>query len=218
MVLSGNVRYAKKAAEHEIVTYINYPFSISETFQIKNLNANFKKSINTIDKIINICIKKNKIPLISIASAFGNPYGDEWNIDILMNWIDIITAKGLRFISLADTNAMSNVDTIFRIFSRASKEFPNVEFNFHLHTKPHKMIKKISAAYDAGCRNFDTVFNGMGGCPMTGKKLIANVNTLDFVNFLDTKNIKHKLNKEKLTKANEKATDILFNSSLNCSK
>ncbi|MCF6183962.1 MAG: hypothetical protein L3J56_04935 [Bacteroidales bacterium] len=92
-VLVGNSYFAKRLAEYEQVDYINYPFAISEIFQKKNLKANFKKSLKDIDKIIDICIQKNKKPIISISEAFGNPYGEDWGIDILMDWIEVLYDK-----------------------------------------------------------------------------------------------------------------------------
>ena len=207
-VLVGNERYAEIASQYDNVDYINYPFSISNIFQKKNMNANLDKSINTVAKILNVCEKYNKKPNITIAVAFGNPYDDDWGIDILMDWIEVLYDMGLRYIPLADTTASGSSHLIGLVFDNVIREFSDVEFNFHLHTKHEDTIPKIEAAYNSGCRNFDTVFNGMGGCPMSGKELVANLNTFEFINWLNVNNISHKIEKSFFDNAIKKALEM----------
>jgi len=207
-VLAGNSYFAKRLAEYDIVDYINYPFAISEIFQKKNLNATFNKSLKEIDKIIDLCIQKNKKPIISISEAFGNPYGEDWGIDILLDWIDVLYEKGLRYLPLADTTASGTAHLIALVFSNVTREFPDVEFNFHLHSKPEETIPKIEAAYEGGCRNFDTVFNGMGGCPMTGKVPVANLDTFIFYQWLKETDTEHGLSESVFNEAINKASEI----------
>ena len=207
-VIVGNVRYAQNAAEIPIVNYINYPFSISETFLKRNLNSNFSKSYRQIDEIIELSKKARKQPVISITSAFGNPYGDVWSLEILEYHIRELQKRDLNYIPLADTTAEANAERIEQVFNYVGSEFSDIEFNLHLHTRADDMNAKIKAAYKAGCRNFDTVFNGMGGCPMSGKELTANVNTADFVAWLNSKGIEHKLNYNLLLDSVETAEKI----------
>lgn len=207
-VLAGNAYFAKQLAEYEQVDYINYPFAISEIFQKKNLNANFTQSLKQIDKIIDLCIQKNKKPIISISEAFGNPYDEDWGIDILMDWIEVLYDKGLKYLPLADTTASGSAHLIGLVFTNVIREFPDIEFNFHLHSKPEETIPKIEAAYEAGCRNFDTVFNGMGGCPMTGKEIVANTDTFTFYEWLKSNEIENKLNNKVFDEIISKAGEI----------
>lgn len=207
-VLVGNAYFAKQLAEYEQVDYINYPFAISEIFQKKNLNANFTQSLKQIDKIIDLCIQKNKKPIISISEAFGNPYDEDWGIDILMDWIEVLYDKGLKYLPLADTTASGSAHLIGLVFTNVIREFPDIEFNFHLHSKPEETIPKIEAAYEAGCRNFDTVFNGMGGCPMTGKEIVANTDTFTFYEWLKSNEIENKLNNKVFDEVISKAGEI----------
>ncbi len=209
-VLVGNERYAEIASQYSIVDYINYPFSISNVFQKRNMNADLNKSIKTVEKVLNICEKYNKKPIITIAVAFGNPYDDDWGIDILMDWLEVLYNMGIRYFPLADTTASGTSHLIGLVFSNLIREYPDVEFNLHLHTKSEDTINKIEAAYNAGCRNFDTVFNGMGGCPMTGKELIANLNTVDFINWLNTNKISHKIKNSFFEKIIKKADSIFI--------
>ncbi len=207
-VLAANATYAEKAVQYDKVTYVSYPFSVSEIFLQKNLKSDFKKSEKIIDDIVNLSQKYDKQLIISLSMAFGNPYGELYSLDILHNWVEKLQAKGIHFISLADTVASGNADLIFDVFTNLKANFTDIEFNLHIHTLARDIDAKLEAAFAAGCRNFDTVFNGLGGCPMSGKELIANLETMQFVNFLDNHKIKHKLNREKLILANKKASQI----------
>ncbi len=200
-VLVGSSKYAQQASEYDIINQIKYPFAICEKFQKKNLNVNFGKALKEIDEIINICIKADKQPVITLATAFGNPYEEDWGIDILMDWIEELYDKDLKYIPLADTTASADAHLIGTVFYNVIEEFPDIEFNFHMHSKPEEIIDKIEGAIDGGCTNFDTVLKGRGGCPMTGKELVANLDTFTFLNYLDEKNIEHKINRELLNKA-----------------
>ncbi len=183
-VLVGNSKYAKELAEYECVDYINYPFSISEKFQMKNLNKDILESEKEVDKIIDICINSGKEAVISIAAAFGNPYGDKWSPDILLDRVMYFYDKNIKHISLADTLAMSSSHIIGNVFTEAIIEFPEMNFNFHLHSKKEFALEKVEAALIAGCRSFDTVYGNMGGCPMTGSSPTANMDTLSFISWL----------------------------------
>ncbi len=207
-VLVGNSRYALQAAKIPSVDYINYPFSVSETFLQKNLKSNFEKSYRETDAIIQTAKQAGKKAVITISSAFGNPYGDPWSIGILSEHIDNLARRGLKYIPIADTTSEADAERMYKVFSEINHSFPDVEFNVHLHTYPDQMTEKVQALYDAGCRSFDTVFNGMGGCPMSGKQLIGNLNTMDFILWLDERNIPHKLNREALAEAAEAAKAI----------
>lgn len=195
-VLVGNSKYAEKLSFYDCVKYINYPLSISEKFQLKNLKANHAQSKIEVDKILNIALKANKNAIISVSAAFGNPYKDEWDIEILIKWIEYLRSLGLRFIPLADTTASGTSHTVAHVFSIIIEQFKDIEFNFHLHSDSSTVDEKIEAAYLAGCRNFDTVYGNMGGCPMTGHDLTANLDTVAFLKWLDDRHEPHKINRE----------------------
>lgn len=200
MVLVANKEGALKAANIDKIDQVIYPFSISPTFLQKNINADFQKSEAIMDDIINICEKNNKEPIIYLAMAFGNPYGDEWSIDIIHEWVEKLIRKGVKTIPLSDITGESTPEKIKQVYSSLIPLYPSIEFGFHLHSKPDDWHEKIEAAYESGCRRFDTVLGGLGGCPMTGYELLSNLDTANFLSYLNKQNIETKINREQLKK------------------
>ena len=185
LVIIGNERGAKEAANFDEISYIGFPFSVSETFQIKNINSNIKSSLLLIEKIQNICIKKNKKLVIYFSMAFGNPYGDEWSIYIVAHWAEkLLQDFGINILSLSDTIGSSNPINISWLFSKLIQEFPNVEFGAHLHSNAISIKEKIMAAYQAGCRRFDGALMGIGGCPLAKDELVGNIPTEKIIDIL----------------------------------
>jgi hydroxymethylglutaryl-CoA lyase len=120
--------------------------------------------------------------------AFGNPYGDFWNTEIIEEWVDILSKLGVKIIALSDTVGISTPEVINAVFSTVIPRYPNVEFGFHLHTAPNAWQNRIAAAFSGGCRRFDTVLNGIGGCPLSGKDMIGNLKTSNLFSFLENNN------------------------------
>jgi hydroxymethylglutaryl-CoA lyase len=188
MVLLVNKKGAQQISEIDEITDICYPFPISESFAKRNLNSTIEKCLETVDEIRNISIKVNKNFIVYISMAFGNPYGDGWHTDILSKWVEVLKNKGIRFIPLSNVSVEVDEKKITEVFSRVIPQFPEIEFGLHLHSDNQNWFEKIDAAYSAGCRRFDGVINGMGGCPMTGKEVLGNLATENLVQFLKTKN------------------------------
>ena len=209
LVLVANKKGGEEASEFDEINSLIFPFSISPTFLKYNINSNFSNSFKTIYELKNICEKRKKNLIIYIAMAFGNPYGDPWNIDIIFEWAEKLNNIGIKIIPFSDILGNSTPSRIQEVFSSVIKEFPEIEFGFHLHSKPDDWIEKIESAYESGCRRFDTVIGGLGGCPMTGKELLGNLNTLNFINFLNKKNIPHNINLAILQDAVEKSKTII---------
>ena len=174
-VIVANRRGAHDAVEYDEVDILGYPFSISETFQLRNTNATIEKSFERIADIQAIAIKNNKQLLVYLSMGFGNPYGDEWNVEIVEKYVSKLYSMGIRLFSLSDTIGVSNPESINYLFSNLIPRFPDVEFNAHLHTNPDTWEEKVKAAYDSGCRSFDGAINGFGGCPMAKDELTGNM-------------------------------------------
>ena len=211
LALVGSKKGGEIASQFEKIDYIAYPFSVSETFQKFNLNSDFTKSIETIEFIQNQCVKIEKEIVLYIAMAFGNPYGDKWNIDLVFEWIDKFRKMGIKQITFSDPAAVADAEKIALLFSRFKDEYADseIELGVHIHSEPDNWYEKVDAAYKNGCRQFDTVINGFGGCPMSQKKLISNLKTGDLLNYLDAQNCNYNnLDLEAYQLALEKANEI----------
>lgn len=211
LVLVGSKRGGEKAASLDKIDAIAYPFSVSETFQKYNLNSDFKKSLETMEFIQNLCLKTAKELHLYLAMAFGNPYGDEWNVDIVFAWLHRFKKMGIKQISLSDPAAMAKPETIALLFSKFQKEYENseIELGIHIHSEPHNWREKVAAAFQNGCRCFDAVINGFGGCPMSKKALVGNLKTGDLLSYLEeVGNHDKKLNMDAYQRALEKADEV----------
>jgi hydroxymethylglutaryl-CoA lyase len=183
MVLVVNKKGAEIISGVPEITHISYPHSISESFLKKNINASVGQSLETVRDIVNICEKSGKQPVIYISMAFGNPYGDPWSKDILVESIAALEKLGVKIIPLSNVVIEIEKGIIKEIFSLLIPEFQTIELGLHLHTTNQNWQGNILAAYDAGCRRYDSVINGYGGCPMSGKEMLGNLKTENLVEF-----------------------------------
>lgn len=189
LAIIANVRGAEDAVEFEEISYLGFPFSISETFQQRNTNSSIAESLTRVEEIQDLCIRNKKELVVYISMAFGNPYRDEWSSDVVIDWTRRLSNLGIKIIALSDTIGVSNQDNISYLFSNIIPEFPNVEIGAHLHTTPETWEEKVNAAYKNGCRRFDSAIKGYGGCPMAADKLTGNMPTEKLLSYLDKNNI-----------------------------
>ena len=210
MALTGNIKGALNASAFDEITFLGFPFSISPTFLKLNINAGFDKALRIIDEINNLCVKRNKKLKVYLAMAFGNPYGDESNPEIVLKWTEVLNKAGIKYITLSDITGVSNKDIITTIYSGLFNDFKNIEFGFHLHTSSESWYDKVGAAWKSGCRSFDSVINGMGGCPTTGYELVGNLNTINLINYFDEQKIKTSIDKTALDNAVRKNTELIM--------
>ncbi|MCY1538507.1 Hydroxymethylglutaryl-CoA lyase YngG [compost metagenome] len=137
--------------------------------------------------MLQLCDKSNKTAVVYLSMGFGNPYGDEWNVEILMHWAEKLVTRGVKILSLADTTGVSTPEKITAILPPLLSTFNDIEIGLHLHSTPFTRLEKIAAAYEAGCTRFDSALKGYGGCPMATDDLTGNLATEDLINFLTTK-------------------------------
>ena len=202
LVIIGNERGAREAVDYEEITYLGFPFSISETFQKRNINSSIKESLIRLEKIQNLCVKNNKKLVTYFSMAFGNPYGDEWSIYIVAHWVEkLLNDFGIDILSLSDTIGSSTPNVITWLFSKLIEEFPNVEFGAHLHSSPDKYFDKLQSAYEAGCKRFDGSILGIGGCPMAKDDLVGNIATEKMIDFLNGKSENLQLDNDSFQKS-----------------
>ena len=185
LAIVANMRGAKDAAQHKEIKYLGYPFSISETFQLRNTNATIEESLDRVKNIQDLCIKNNKKMVLYISMGFGNPYGDDWNVDIVQKWVSELAKLDISIFSLSDTIGVSTPDSISYLFSNLIPAYPDLSFGAHLHTQPHNWKEKVESAYNSGCRRFDGAIKGYGGCPMAKDDLTGNMPTEHMVNYFD---------------------------------
>ncbi len=201
LAIIGNKRGAERASKFPQIKFLGYPYSISESFLRRNINSNFEKAYADVNEIKNICERSQQELVIYISNAFGNLYGDPWSADIVHEHVSLLSKIGIKSIPLSDTSGIGNAQSISTAFKAVVEEFPEIEFGAHLHTHKDNWKDNLGAAWDAGCRSFDTVMNGLGGCPMSGKKLIGNLPTFDLLRFLEDKDEDHHLNMKALNVA-----------------
>ena len=184
----ANTRGAKDAAGFEEIQYIGFPFSISETFQLRNTNSTIEESLHTVSDILEICAQSNKEPVIYLSMGFGNPYGDMWNADIVTKWVSRLVDMGTKILSISDTVGIANSESISYLFKNLIPAYPDVELGAHFHSHQNNWREKVDAAYKFGCRRFDCAVKGYGGCPMAKDDLTGNLpteNLISYANGLD---------------------------------
>ncbi|MGZ4117970.1 MAG: hydroxymethylglutaryl-CoA lyase, partial [Bacteroidia bacterium] len=193
--------------EFEEISYLGFPFSISETFQQRNTNSSITESLSRVEEINDLCIRNKKELVVYISMAFGNPYGDEWSSDVAISWTKRLAQMGIKIIALSDTIGVSNPENISYLFSKLIPEFPGVEIGAHLHTTPDKWEEKVHAAYISGCRRFDSVVKGYGGCPMAADQLTGNMPTENLIEYFKKHNIATGLDENAFAEAMKLSTD-----------
>lgn len=202
LTIVGNERGARQAAEFDEISYLGFPFSISETFQKRNINSTIEDSFHRAEEILNCCVIKQKDLVVYISMAFGNPYNDPWDADIVLEWTHKLHNElGVEIISLSDTIGVAQPKTIEYLFHSLIPELPNVELGAHLHTTPDTWEEKVAAAVQSGCVRFDGALKGYGGCPMAKDDLTGNMPTENLFDYFQRKKIDTGLNATEFSKS-----------------
>jgi len=198
LAIIANLRGAEEASVFDRITYLGFPFSVSKTFQKRNTNSTIEESLKRVEEIQNLCINKNKKLVIYISMAFGNPYDDPYDEDIVFNWVEKLVELDIEIVSLADTVGMATPDHVYDMTSYLVESLPSTEIGVHLHSTFENWQEKLDAAVKAGCKRFDGALKGIGGCPMADDKLIGNMNTEWMINYFETKGIDTGIDKNAL--------------------
>jgi hydroxymethylglutaryl-CoA lyase len=172
-----NEKGAQRAVETKAVSTLGFPYSISPTFLQNNQKQTLEDAIEELEKIGKIGGDAGLDTVVYISMAFGNPYGDLWNVDEIVEAIGLLESESIHAISLADTVGMASPAQINEVLSAALAKYNYLEIGVHLHSRPDQAIEKILAAYDAGCRRFDSAIGGLGGCPFAQDALVGNIPT-----------------------------------------
>lgn len=208
LAIVANSRGAEDAAAFAEIDYLGYPFSISETFQLRNTNATIQESLERVKQIQDICVRFKKQLVLYISMGFGNPYGDPWNAEIVKTWVDQLQALDINIFQLSDTIGVATPQSIRYIFSELIATYPELEFGAHFHTVPQLWQEKIEAAYQSGCRRFDGAIKGYGGCPMAKDDLTGNMPTENMIAYFHEVEERTGINLEILLRALAKAQEV----------
>ncbi len=208
LAIVANIRGAEDAVLYKEITYLGFPFSISPTFQLRNTNSTLTESLERVGAIQKLCIKNQKQLVIYLSMGFGNPYGDEYNQEILLHWADEIAEREIQIISLADTVGVATAARINFALTTLIPKYPNVEFGVHLHSAVANRKEKLEAAVDAGCIRFDGALKGIGGCPMAQDELIGNFDSVFMIDYFSEKQLLNKLDKAALEESLRLASEI----------
>jgi len=208
LAIIANERGAQEAVVFDEISYLGFPFSVSETFQKRNTNSTIAESLGRVEEIQNLCIKNKKELVVYISMGFGNPYGDVYNEAIVFDWVNKLVDMDIKIISLADTVGLATKEQVYHITKHLVDSLPETEIGVHLHSTPTNWKEKIDAALQAGCKRFDGALKGIGGCPMADDELVGNMDTELMIPYFEEKDLLNNLDKEALSKCSFLASEI----------
>ena len=211
LAIVANVRGAKAAAAFDEIEFLGFPFSISENFQMRNTHKTINESEEILKDILQVADQHHKKVVVYLSMAFGNPYGDPWDVDIVAGWTERLHKMGVQILSLSDTVGTSNASSIAYLFSNLIPAYTSVEFGAHLHTHPASWHEKVEAAFEAGCMRFDGAIQGFGGCPMAKDELTGNMPTEKLLSYFTTKKIQTNLDVLAFESAHNAASALFLN-------
>ncbi len=188
-VIVANFQGAEKALKHSKIDILGFPFSISETFQHRNTNKSQEEAFEQIKRILELCKSENKELNVYFSMAFGNPYGEFWKWEDVDFWAKRFSEIGIKNILLSDTTGVATPESISLLFNKIPKKYPEINFGGHFHNRYEDSYIKLKAAYDEGCRRFDSAIKGIGGCPFAKDDLVGNMPTEQVFNFMTAEKI-----------------------------
>src|ERR1700744_4559111 len=189
LAIVANFRGGEEAASFEAVSYLGFPFSVSEAFQLRNTNKTIDGAFGTVEELQELCARTQKELVVYLSMGFGNPYGDVWNEEIVFEWASALARLGVKTLSIADTVGLATPEQVFSVTDYLIRQLPQCTIGVHLHSSPHNRKAKIDAALDAGCRRFDGALKGIGGFPMAVDELVGNMDTEWMIHHFDKKGL-----------------------------
>ena len=210
LAIVANLRGAEEAAVFDQITYLGFPFSVSETFQQRNTNSSIDESLKRVEEIQHLCTDRKKKLVIYISMAFGNPYDDLYDADIVFNWVEKLVELDIEIISLADTVGIATPGQVYDMTSYLVESLPTTEIGVHLHSTFENWHQKLDAAVKAGCKRFDGALKGIGGCPMANDELVGNMNTEWMIDYFENHGINAGLDKNALQESLRIAEEIFI--------
>jgi hydroxymethylglutaryl-CoA lyase len=209
LAIIANERGAEDACSFEEISYLGYPFSVSEEFQKRNTNSTIEETLHRVEFIQNKCVLSNKKLVIYISMGFGNPYGENWSPDLVLNWTErLVKLFGIEIIAISDTIGSAKKEDITFLYKTLIPELPQIEFGAHMHVRQENAKEIIKTAFDAGCRRFDSAIRGFGGCPMAKDDLTGNMPTEIMLDYFMENSINTSIDNYAFKKAWQVSTSI----------
>jgi hydroxymethylglutaryl-CoA lyase len=208
LTIVANIRGAEEASAHEKVDVLGFPFSLSETFQQRNANSSVAEAFDRLKAIRDISAARGKALVAYLSMGFGNPYGDHYSKELVMEWAEKITALGVDIVSLADTVGTATPELVEELCISVIAVTGASKFGLHLHSTPDTWHAKVTAAYEAGCLRFDGAIMGVGGCPMAADDLTGNLDTLSLIGYFTSRNTLQSINHLLLRNCVQQAREI----------
>jgi hydroxymethylglutaryl-CoA lyase len=189
LAIVANLRGAEDAVVYDQISYLGFPFSVSETFQQRNTHSTIEESLERVEDIQNLCIKTGKELVVYMSMGFGNPYGDRYSEEVVFEWVNKLVAMDIGIISLADTVGIATAEQVYDMTEYLVQSLPGTEIGVHLHAAPLNWKLKLDAAINAGALRFDGALKGIGGCPMAEDELVGNMNMEKMIDHFEQKNM-----------------------------
>lgn len=208
LAIVANYRGAEEASVFEEISYLGFPFSVSETFQQRNTHSSIEESLGRVEDIQNLCVKTGKELVVYMSMGFGNPYGDPYDEEIVFNWVNRLVGMDIGIISLADTVGLATPEQVYDMTSYLVESLPATEIGVHLHSTAANWQQKLDAAFKAGCQRFDGALKGIGGCPMADDELVGNMNSEWMISYFEQRLLLPDLDKEALNNSLQIAAEI----------
>lgn len=183
----GNIKGAQRARPFPQVKYLGFPYSISPVFLQKNIQSSPEQALIRLLEIQEEAENYGKIPLVYLSMAFGNPYQDPWSIHLISDAVGTLVDKGFYHINLSDTIGVATPEVLKSVFLDLTQTYPQVVLGAHLHVRSSNRVLNLEAAWQGGCRIFDSALKGYGGCPVTGDSQTGNLPTEFLLEFLHEK-------------------------------
>ncbi len=208
LAIIANRRGAEEAMVFDEISYLGFPFSVSDTFQQRNTHSSIGESLGRVEEVQELCVKSGKQLVVYISMGFGNPYGDPYDEEIVFEWVNRLVAMDIGIISLADTVGLARPEQVYTLTRYLVETLPGTEIGVHLHSTPLNWKEKLDAAVKAGCRRFDGALKGVGGCPMADDELVGNMDTELMIPYFETQHLLGKMDQEVLALAARMAAEL----------
>lgn len=214
LAIVANERGAADALAFDVVDVLGYPFSISPTFQQLNANSTIAQSWERLMQIQAMAVAKGKSVCVYLSMGFGNPYGDDYDVALVLQWVAALKAAGIDIVSLADTVGLASPAEVGAVTAQVVQQAGEMQVGVHLHSTAETWEAKMEAAWRAGCRRFDGALKGIGGCPMANNALVGNMNTEWMIPFFQQKLPAFALNEPALDEASQMASQLFANQAI----